>query len=317
MKLKLTILTILVTLLTALSVYVVYGNPRKKSGGVASVQFEGLVGKRFSSQAAYLLPITEPNNFPIRRAEAVDPIISAKSYLLFEIKNGKTLLTNNARQPLPVASLTKLLTAIVVYEDLSMDGVLIVDEASRNVDKEGADFYLGEKLYVKDVLGVMLVKSSNDAAVMLAKAVEEKSGGKFRDRMNRKAYEIGMVNSSFFDPAGLDDSGYSNAEDILKLVQYSKRYNELWRLMRSPAIEVRSTDGQSVYNFTTTNKLWEVFPELVGGKTGYTDGALGCIILEVNIGKSGSILAVIIGSPTRFDDARKLIEWGQTALRWE
>ncbi|MDO8495525.1 MAG: serine hydrolase [bacterium] len=317
MKLKLTVLTILVALLTALSVYGVYGNPGKKPGSAAPVNLGSFSEKKFNSQAAYILPVTEPNNFPIRHAAVVDPVIAAKSYLLFETKTGKTILSADAKQPLPIASLTKLLTALIVLEDLSMDEILTVDEASRNIDKEGADFYLGEKIYVKDVLGTMLVKSSNDAAVILAKAVEAKSGGKFIDRMNRKAYEIGMINSSFFDPAGLDDSGYSNAEDLLRLVQYSKRHVELWRLLRLPAIEVRSTDGQLVHNFASTNKLFDTFPDLVGGKTGYTDGALGCMILEVKTGNSGSLLAIVIGSSSRFDDARKLIEWGQTAFRWE
>jgi D-alanyl-D-alanine carboxypeptidase len=216
-----------------------------------------------------------------------------------------------------VASLTKLLTAIIVIEELEMDSTVVVDEASRNVDKEGADFYLGEKLWVKDVLGAMLVKSSNDAAWLLAKAVESKSGGKFMDSMNRKAYAIGMTHSSFFDPAGLDDSGYSTAEDILKLVQYSKRYPKIWQWMRSPVMTIQSVDGQLAHNFASTNKLFEVMPELIGAKTGYTDGALGCMILEAKIGQTGSLLAIIIGSPARFDDTRKLMEWGQTALRWE
>ncbi len=317
MPLKLTILTIVVTILTVLSVYGVYRRP-----AYAPVNFaltNAADNPSFNSQTAYLLSATEPNAFPIRRPETSDPILAAKSYLLYETKNDKVILSRNPRQPLPVASLTKILTAILVLENISLEEVITIDASSRNVDKEGADFYLGDKIYAKDLLGAMLVKSSNDAAVALAKRVEEKTGGRFQEMMNHKAYAIGMVNSSFFDPAGLNDDGYSTAEDLLKLIRYSKKYPEIWQRLGSKSLEINPANGQGVRVFTTTNKLFDTFVGIVGGKTGYTDSALGCMILEVKNSavKDGSLLAIVLGSPVRFDDIRRLIEWGQSSFRWE
>lgn len=317
MRLKLTILTIAVAVLTALSFYGVYRPPDYPPVGFSLTQ--AVANQSFNSQTAYLLSAAEPNNFPIRRPETVDPVLVAKSYLLYETRNDKVILAHNPRQPLPVASLTKILTAVLVWENLSLGEVLTIDADSYNVDKEGADFYLGEKIAVRDLLGAMLVKSSNDAAVLLAKGVEERVKGHFSEMMNRKAYVIGMVNSSFFDAAGLNDDGYSTAEDLLKLVRYSKRYPEIWQWLGMKSWEARSADGRLVHVFLSTNKLFETVPNIIGGKTGYTDSALGCMMLEVKnpLAKDGSLLAIVLGSPVRFEDTRKLVEWGQTAFRWE
>lgn len=316
MKLKLTILTILVALLTGLSMYGVYGGQDQRPVDFAFTKSSDRSG--LDSQTAYILSAAEPNNFPVRNPDFPDPQISAKAFLLYEVKSGKTVLSKNSKQPLPVASLTKLLTALIVSEHLPSEEIVVIDAESHNVDQEGADFHLGERLYVKDMLGAMLVQSSNDAAVALAKAVEAKTGGRFPEMMNRKAYEIGLINSSFLDPAGLNDGGYSTAEDLLKLVQYSKRYQEVWGLLGLKSWEVRSTGGQRAHSFFSTNKLWETLPDILGGKTGYTEGALGCMILEVK-GKDGqgSFLTILLGSAARFEDTKKLIEWGQAAFRWE
>lgn len=317
MKLKLTILTITVAVLTVLSIYGVYHKPDYPPVSFSLTQVAA--NEHFNSQTAYLLSAAEPNNFPIRRPEAVDPVIAAKSYLLYETKNGKMILAHNTRQPLPIASLTKILTAMVVRENLALDEILTMDAASRNVDQEGADFYLGEKVYARDLLGAMLVKSSNDAAVALAKRVEEKTRERFSAMMNRQAYAIGMVNSSFLDPAGLNDDAYSTAEDLLKLALYAKKYPEIWQGLGKSSWAMRSADGQLAHLFLSTNRLFETIPNIIGGKTGYTDSALGCMILEVkNPFVSGSsFLALVVGSPARFEDIRKLIEWGQSSFRWE
>lgn len=317
MTLKLTILTITVAALTFLSIYGVYHKPDYPP--VSFSLTKAAANQSFNSQTAYLLSAAEPHNFPIRRPEAVDPVIDAKSYLLYETKNDKMILAHNTRQPLPIASLTKILTAMVVLENLAPDEILTIDAASRNVDQEGADFYLGEKIYVKDLLGAMLVKSSNDAAVALAKRVEEKTPGRFVAMMNRQAYAIGMVNSSFLDPAGLNDDAYSTAEDLLKLALYSKKYPEIWQWLGKPSWAMRSADGPLAHLFLSTNRLFDTLPNIIGGKTGYTDSALGCMILEVKnpFVSGGSFLAIVVGSSARFEDIRKLIEWGQSSFRWE
>lgn len=316
MKLKLTILTMAVALLTALSIYGVYARPDHGPVNFSLTRAEET--QNFDSQTAYILPVMEPNHFPIRRPEFADPQLAARSFLLYEIENEKILLASNSKQPWPAASLTKILTAVVVAENLAPDEIVVIGADSRNVDAEGADFYLGEKVYVKDLLAAMLIKSSNDAAVALSGAVESKTGRRFLEMMNRKADEIGMINSFFLDPSGLNDDGYSTAEDLLKLARYSKKYELIWQMLGLRSWEMRSADDKFAHSFLSTNKLFDDLPGIIGGKTGYTEGALGCMILEVGRhGEHGSFVVVVLGSSSRFEDAKKLIQWGRSAFRWE
>lgn len=320
MRLKILILTILVGFLAAVSFYAVYGEEKPRTANNLALIGTVESKEKVDSQTAYLLPISEPNHLPVRDSSVPDPVVAAKAYLLYEVKNGKTVLAKNAQQTLPIASLTKLLTAVIALENLDLQETLTITQESHKADGETADFYLGEKLSFENLLGAMLIKSSNDAAAAIARQAEAKTGVRFGELMNQKAYEIGMLNSSFLDAAGLNDEAYSSAEDLLKLVNYSKKYSQIWKLLGMKEWVTHSVDGKLTHTFPSTNKLFQALPEIVGGKTGYTDAALGCMILEVKInpaGQESSFIAIVLGSSNRFEDTKKLIEWGKTAFRWE
>src|SRR3989344_5065491 len=211
MRLKISILTILVGALSVLSFYLVYSDQKAKADIALTELF--LIEKDFNSQRAFLLPISEPTYFPIRDTSVTPPELSAKSFLIYDTVNGKIIFSKDPGRTLPVASLTKLLTAVVALENLDSQEVITITRESFNVDGQGADFHIQEQLYFKDLLGAMLVKSSNDAAMAIAKAAEQKTGQKFIDLMNKKAFQIGMDSSNFLDPAGLNDQGYSSSRD--------------------------------------------------------------------------------------------------------
>lgn len=321
MRLKLILLTTLIGLLAVLGFYGI--SRREGRASLSEAISLGAQEKKdgFNSDTGYLLPLSEPNYWPIRNAQVPDPEISARAFLLYEAANDKIVLAKNLRQTLPIASLTKLLTAVIAVENLKPEEVITIEPEMRNVDQEGgADFYLNEKIVFKDLLSAMLVKSSNDAAAAIAKTVERKTQNNFKDLMNKRAWEIGLASSYFLDPAGLNDEAYSTAADLLKLVRYSKNYPVIWQWLGAKSITLRSADNQFAHNFASTNKLFNTLPEIVGGKTGFTDGALGCLILEVRVptghGET-SFLAIVLGSPDRFTDTKKLIEWGKQAFRWQ
>ena len=315
MQLKIVVLTILVGVLSVLSFYLVYSDQRVQAE-MALADATG-AGKDFSLQTAFLLPISEPTFFPIRDTAVLPPELTAKSFLIYDTKNGKIIFSKDPNRALPVASLTKLLTAVIGLEYLDGQDTVTITGESYNVDGEGALFRLQEQFYFKDMLGAMLIKSSNDAAVAVAKAVEQKTGQPFTGLMNRKALQIGMDRSNFIDPAGLNDEGYSSAGDMLRLVQYAKRYSEIQSLMGLKSLTVTSADGKFLHNLNTTNKLWGILPGLIGGKTGYTDGALGCMMAEENLSEHGSSLIIIVlGSADRFGEIKQLSDWTKTAFRW-
>lgn len=328
MQFKIIVLTILVGVLSVLSFYLVYSVPvptllsvetesQKDFGDLLPEGQDNIGSGAFNSQTAFLLPVSEPTYFPIRDTAVLPPELTAKSFLIYDTKNGKIIFSKDPTRALPVASLTKLLTAVVALENLGDQEVITITKESYNVDGEGAIFHLQEQLYFKDLLGAMLVKSSNDAAMAIAETVEQKTGQTFTVSMNLKALQIGMDRSDFFDPAGLNDEGYSSARDMLRLVQYAKRYPEIQNLISLKSLTVSSADGRFLHNFVSTNRLWDDLPGLIGGKTGYTDGALGCMIAEENLPEQGSSLVIILlGSADRFREIKKLSDWSTTAFRW-
>lgn len=316
MRLKISILTILTGALSVLSFYLVYSDYQTRLE-TALIDFPRAQAD-FNSQTAFILPISEPTFFPIRDTAVASPELSAKSFLVYDTKNSKIIFSKDAGRTLPIASLTKILTAAVALENLNSQELIVIASDSFNVDGEGADFHLQESFYFQDLLGAMMVKSSNDAASAIARAVKGKTGRNFSDLMNQKALQIGMEQSRFLDPAGLNDEGYSSAKDLLKLAKYAKRYPDIWRLMGLKFLDIYSADGKFAHHFESTNKLWNSLPNLIGGKTGYTDGALESMIIEENLPEqTSSLIIIVLGSTNRFGEIYQLAGWSKTAFRWE
>ena len=322
---KVTILTILVAALAFLSFFTVLtdiksrakiSESRKISSGLALIS-ASRANEETNSQKSYVLPVSEPTYFPIRNPDVPEPALNAKAFLLYDTKNDKVLFRKYSRKTLPVASLTKLLTAVVALEYLSPEDIIEVKKESMNIDGEGADFYLREKIYFKDLLKAMLVKSSNDAASAVANTVELRTGKVFADLMNQKSLQIGMTSSKFLDPSGLNDAAYSTAEDLIKLWKYSKSFEKISNNLNLSSSDFTSADGRFSHHVLSTNKLLGVLPNIAGAKTGYTDGDLGCIIIEERLAsEDSSLVAVILGSESRFEDAKILLDWGKKAFRW-
>ena len=162
----------------------------------------------------------EPSYFPIYDSKIEKPVIDAKSGLVYDTRSGRFLFAKNPRLKLPVASLTKILSAVVVLENLDTKDIIVVPKEALRVDDEKQSLYLNEEITVENLLKLMLIESSNDAAYALAYYANTK-GINFVEKMNEKAQLLSMNDSNFLDPAGLNDDAYSTAEDLVKLVKYS------------------------------------------------------------------------------------------------
>ncbi len=271
----------------------------------------------FNSYQAYVLPISEPSYFPIYNSNTEKPVIDAKAGLVYDTRSGRFLFAKNPRLKLPIASLAKILSAVVVLENLDMKETVVIPKEALKVDDEKQSLYLGEEITVQNLLKLMLIESSNDAAYALAYYANTK-GFNFVDKMNEKAQLLSMNDSNFLDPAGLNDDAHSTAEDLVKLVKYSFKYDLIWEILTEKSIVVKSADGKIEHKVESTDQLLGVIPDIFGGKTGYTDKALGCMILVVDIpDKNDKLISVVLGSRSRFDDTKKLIDWVKSAYRWE
>ncbi len=314
MKRKLAILTIVLALLAGVNAYFMLRKPQPPAGEQELTTFSDPV---FNSAHAYVLPISEPSYIPILNSSAERPTIDAESAIVYDVRAGRLLFSKNPNAQLPIASLTKILSAVVVIENLQLDDIVTVSEEVIRVDREKQDLFAGEQITVAGLLKIMLVGSSNDAAYALAAHAKTK-GLDFVARMNEKAAALRMSNSQFIDPAGLSDNGYSSAQDLIKLVRYSLRYDAIWNVLTEKELTISSADGKIIHTIKNTDQLLGIIPDIVGGKTGYTEGALGCLILLVNIPeKNDMIVSIVLKSRDRFGDTKKLVEWTRQAYRWE
>ena len=271
----------------------------------------------FNSYQAYVLPISEPSYFPIFDSVKEKPVIDAKAGLVYDTRSGRFLFVKNPRIKLPIASLTKILSAVVVLENFDTKEAVTIPKEVLRVDDEKQSLYLNEEITVQNLLKLMLIESSNDAAYALAYHANNK-GINFVDKMNEKAQLLNMNDSNFLDPAGLNDNAYSTSEDLVKLIKYSLKYDLIWEILTEKSIVVKSVDGKIEHKAENTDQLLGIIPDIFGGKTGNTDGALGCMILVVDIpDKNDKLISVILGSKSRFDDTKKLIDWVKESYRWD
>jgi serine-type D-Ala-D-Ala carboxypeptidase (penicillin-binding protein 5/6) len=239
-----------------------------------------------------------------------EPQIKARSALLADYDSGQILYQKNIDQALPMASLTKIMTALVILEEIPKEEIITVSQ----VWTEGKSVGLsaGEQFLVSDLVYALLVMSGNDVAEILAQSYP---GGRiaFIARMNEKAGKLGLVNTSFVNPHGLDEVGhYSSARDLFVLTNYTLKNDFFREIIRKDNGLICDLTGSSCYQIETTNELIN-FPGVLGVKTGYTDQAGGCFIgFWEQDGRR--FLSIVLGSSNRFWETQNLLGWGMVSF---
>jgi D-alanyl-D-alanine carboxypeptidase (penicillin-binding protein 5/6) len=200
-------------------------------------------------------------------ADAKPPRVAASAWYLVG-EDGELLAKRNASVRRPIASITKLMTALVVIEQADLSDVVTVTPYAAEPLESTVDLRAGEELTVADLLRAMLIPSANDAAHMLALHAGDGSIDRFVELMNEKARELGLDDTSFRNPHGLDEVGHvSSARDTTALVRYALGIPFIRDAL---ARETYSREGRV---FPTTDDLLSRWAPLVGGKTGYTSSA--------------------------------------------
>jgi D-alanyl-D-alanine carboxypeptidase (penicillin-binding protein 5/6) len=241
-------------------------------------------------------------------AASTPPPVEARAVLVADGLTGDTLYEENADRRMPMASITKLMTALVTLEHARPGATVAV--APQAVAPGGSSIFLaaGEELRVRDLLAAALIQSANDSAYALAAEVGDGSVKRFVGMMNAKAAELGLDGTSYVRPDGLDAKGHvSTARDTFRLARFAMRVPLIRELVRKRTAQIPPDRKLKSWN----DLLWTV-PGLIGVKTGHT-GRAGWA--EVAAAKRGptTIYAVILGSPTRAKrnaGLAELIEWG-------
>ena len=250
-------------------------------------------------------------------AEAQAKEVPAKSAVLMDASSGQLLFEKNAHEKMPPASITKIMTMLLVMEAIEDGSIQYTDAVTCSehaAEMGGSQIWLepGEEMTVEELLKAAAVNSANDASMALAEHVAG-SEEAFVARMNERAKELGMEDTAFQNPTGLDEEGhYSSAYDIALMSRELLKHEDITRFTTIWMDSLRG--GETA--LTNTNKLVRFYDGCTGLKTGTTDGAGSC--LSATASREGlSLIAVSMGSPTsdeRFSACRTLLDYGFSAF---
>jgi len=229
----------------------------------------------------------------------------ASAYLV--AVDGVTLWEKDAVRRLPPASLTKLMTALVVLEQANLRDRVTVSRAAAAQTGSRIGLRSGEVFLAEDLLTATLVASANDACVALADHVAGDER-RFAARMNERARALGMRETHFVNACGLDASGHvSSARDLALLATAVLQRPETTRITRLPSARIVSVDGQREHAFASTNALIGRYPGALGLKTGHTRRAGNCLVAYAERGNK-RVLMVLLNGQDRWWDAVDILD---------
>ncbi|MFA4833876.1 MAG: serine hydrolase [Patescibacteria group bacterium] len=250
-----------------------------------------------------------------------DFIITAKSAAAIDRTSGVLLFAYQPDEITPIASLTKLMTALVFLD--YNPGWDWPYEIKREDRREGGKIFLflGEKVTVKDLFYLSLVASDNTATISLVRSAGL-SEEEFVKKMNEKALSFGLTKTKFSDPIGLNNNNVSTAKEVAKLAKAAFSSEDIRQASLTKGYEFKTLDGKRK-KISTTDYLLDNFPanglKIIGGKTGYTELAGYCFAGEFAHEDSKEIVTVILGGPTssgRFKETKDLAEWIYKNYEW-
>lgn len=265
--------------------------------------------------ASYRLQVT--NNFkvsPIKISEVPEPEVNAKSAILLDMETDKIMFAKNSNEKLPIASISKIFTALAVADKLSPDEIVGISQKAVDTESLAGDLKAGEEFRARDLIDLMLISSSNDAAAQLSMKVLE-SEKDFALLMDNKAKELGLKNTSFSEPTGLSDQNISTAFEIAQVADATFGKSSIWNILGQKEADIYSLDGNKHHLKNTNEIISDDY--IIAGKTGYTNKAKGTLVVIANSGQNDrKIVSVVLGSEDRFGDTRVLLEWSRENFKW-
>ncbi len=235
--------------------------------------------------------------------------MSATNWVLWDDTYQRELASLEADERRPMASTTKMMTAIVALENGSMGELVTVSAEAAAVGEATILLVAGETLPLGDLLHALLMQSANDAAVAVAEHIAG-DVDTFVAMMNAKARELGLENTAFVNPHGLDAPGhYSSAHDLLDIALYGMENADFARMVDTPSYEMTPAPDGTRRTARSTNELIRTYDGAFGVKTGYTDGA--GLTLVAGAERAGrKVFTVVMNSEDHFLDTAQLLNYG-------
>ncbi|MEA2064741.1 MAG: RlpA-like double-psi beta-barrel domain-containing protein [Patescibacteria group bacterium] len=248
--------------------------------------------------------------------------VNAKSAIIVNSKNGKIIWAKNSGHQMPIASITKLMAAKVVLDlDTNWEKVITYSASDDDVtdyaekwEMAYLNVKIGEQLTVKDLFFSSLVGSANNAVYALARSTGLLRNG-FTETMNRKAKELGMENTHFTEPSGLDPANISTAQDLAKLGRKVFNSMDILRATTNKAYSFQTLNTEDPHTIKNRNRLLATDMYILGTKTGYLDEAGRCLIVKAKNENQNEIIVVTLGNFSKdsgnyFKETEELTKWG-------
>ncbi len=242
------------------------------------------------------------------------PTVTAVSGLVYDLATQRTLFDKNSSLRVPMASLTKIMTAIVALEHKKSDDMYMV-QGRDLVGEDSMGLVNGEALDLKELLYGLILHSGNDAAEVLA---DNFSGGReaFIESMNLKAQSLGLMNTHFTNPTGLEGDGkqFTTARDLLIITEYALSHFPLFdEVVSTFDYTIPATNTHAVFYLENETNLLSSYPGVKGVKTGYTPEAGLCLVTYLEYG-GHRIIAVLLGSENRRQEMKDLLDYSLRSI---
>lgn len=237
------------------------------------------------------------------------PNVSAKSYLVADIDTGHVFAAKRATEAFPIASITKLMTAVVANETIAYNDPVTVTQRAVDTYGQAGGLSAGEALRLETLYYPLLLESSNDAATAIA---EHHGFDNFMKLMNRKAMALDMDSTHFRDPSGLSDGNTSSGRDVFRLVRYIHDRKDFILDLTTEVQKTTAHPGSDALRNFTNNNPMVGRDNFLGGKNGYTDNARHTLVSVFSVSVDGSereVAIIVLGSESHVEDTVRLLSW--------
>lgn len=253
-------------------------------------------------------------SFDFESVKPNGPKLNLRSAILVNYENGEVLYAKNSEMTHPIASISKLVAAMVVLDNVKDFNVRQTVSKEDALKSSFSRLRPGHELTLRDLLYASLLISDNRATRALARATAG-SLTSFVDLMNTKARSLGLEHTVFFDPTGLDERNVSTAHEVAIILHHAYSYPEIARItaLKKQVVNIKRGRKNYTLQLGNTNRLLDAPYRVLAGKTGYIDSARYCLATMVQDGGGHKLTLVVLGAPggsTRFREARKLATWG-------
>ncbi len=242
------------------------------------------------------------------------PEISALAALSYDLSTNTLLYEKNINEKLPIASLTKIMTAIVGVEAMDIHSKIVISKNAASIGEDSMGLSAGETLTLNELLYGLFLHSGNDAA----EAIADSSGvgrDSFIHLMNKKAEDLGLSSTHFTNPSGLEGDGnqYSTAHDLLVIVRYALENSTIATVVKEPYMFIPYTLTHKAFELFNETNLLTSYPGVKGVKTGFTNEAGLCLATYLDY-KGHRIIAVLLNSQNRRQEMKDLLDYSLLSL---